>query len=149
MMDDIIDSCIAIWNVRGLNSPLRRQAVSQAISPSRAAVVCLQETKMAIISDRVVRECLGPAFDGFFYLPADGTRGWILLTWQSALVSVSNPHMTENAIIARITVGKLDSWWFTGVYGPQSDWISALSYRSCRLSGICIQGHGLLLEILT
>jgi exonuclease III len=73
---DLVDVCIAIWNARGLNSPVRRLAVSQTISPARAAVVCLQETKMAVISDRVVRECLGPAFDGFYYLPAVGTRGY-------------------------------------------------------------------------
>jgi hypothetical protein len=76
---------------------------------------------MEIISDRVVWECLGPAFDGFFYLPAEGTRGGILLDWQSALVSVSNPHLTANAISTRITVGGTVSCWFTGVYGPQSD----------------------------
>jgi hypothetical protein len=45
---------------------------------------------MAIISDRVVRDCLGPSFDKFFFLTADGTRGGILLAWQSALVSVSH-----------------------------------------------------------
>jgi exonuclease III len=120
-MDDMIDICIAIWNARGLNSLDRRLAVSQAISPSRAVVVCLQETKKATISDRVVRDCLGPVFDGFFYLPAEGTRGGILLAWQSALVSISNPHLTMNAIMARITFGGGHNWWFIGVYGPQSD----------------------------
>jgi exonuclease III len=110
---DVADLCIAIWNARGLNSPVRRLAVSQAIFPSQAAVVCLQETKMAIISDRVVRECLGPTFDEFYFLPAEGTKGGILLAWQSALVLISNPHLTDNAITARITLGGTVSWWFT------------------------------------
>jgi exonuclease III len=118
---DFSDVCVAIWNARGLNSSARRLAVYQAISPSRPAVVCLQETKMAVITDRVVREALGPSFDGFYFLPAAGTRGGILLAWQSALVSVSNPHLTENAITAHVTVGDGDRWWFTGVYGPQSE----------------------------
>jgi exonuclease III len=139
---DVADLCIAIWNARGLNSPVRRLAVAQAISPSQAAVVCLQETKMAVISDRVVWECLGPAFDEFFYLPAEGTRGGILLAWQSALVSISNPHYTDNAITARITIGGSVSWWFTGVYGPQSDADSVPSCRNCRISGICMLGRG-------
>jgi hypothetical protein len=74
---DILDICcthgrpdisFAIWNGRGLNSPARRLAIFQAISPANAAVVCIQETKMAVISDRVVRDCLGPSFDKFFFL---------------------------------------------------------------------------------
>jgi hypothetical protein len=65
---------------------------------------------MAVISDRVVRDCLGPSFDQFFFLPADGTRGGILLAWQSAVVSISHPHFTANT-----------EWWFTGLYGPQRD----------------------------
>jgi hypothetical protein len=112
------DLSLAIWNGRGLNSPARHLAVYQAISPANAAVVCIQETKMAVISDRVVRGCLGPSFDKFFFLPAVGTRGGILLAWQSALVSVSHPHLSTNAITARISIGTDQSWWFTGVYGP-------------------------------
>jgi exonuclease III len=111
----------AIWNGRGLNSPARRLAVYQAISPANAAVVCIQETKMAVISDRVVRECLGPSFDEFFFLLANGTRGGILLAWQSALVSITHPHFTANVVTARISIGVDQSWWFMGVYGPQRD----------------------------
>jgi hypothetical protein len=99
------DISFAIWNGRGLNSPARRLAIYQAISPANAAVVCIQETKMAVILDRVVRECLGPSFDEFFYLPADGTRGGILLAWQSTRVSVSHPHYSTNAVTARISIG--------------------------------------------
>jgi hypothetical protein len=76
---------------------------------------------MAIISDRVVRECLGPSFDKFFYLPANGTHGGILLAWQSAQVSVSHPHYSVNAVTARISIRVDQSWWFTWVYGPQRD----------------------------
>jgi exonuclease III len=115
------DISFAIWNGHGLNSPARRLAVYQAISPANAAVVCIQETKMAVIFDHVVRECLGSSFDNFFFLPANGTRGGILLAWQSTLVSVTHPHFTENALIVRISIGGDQSWWLTGVYGPQRD----------------------------
>jgi hypothetical protein len=76
---------------------------------------------MAVISDHVVHECLGPNFDVFFYLPAEGTRGGILLAWQSGLVSITNPHLTAHSITARCTVSGGRSWWFTRVYGPQHD----------------------------
>jgi hypothetical protein len=76
---------------------------------------------MAVISDRVVREFLGPSFDKFFFLPADGPRGGILLAWQSALVSITHPHFSANAVTSRISIGVDQSWWFTGVYDPQRD----------------------------
>jgi hypothetical protein len=55
------DISFAIWDGRGLNSPARRLAVYQAISLANAAMVCIQETNMAVIFDHVVRECLGPS----------------------------------------------------------------------------------------
>jgi hypothetical protein len=112
------DISFAIWNGRGLNSPARCLAVYQAISPTNAAMACIQETKMVVISDCMVSECLGPSFDDFFFLPANGTRGGILLAWQFALVSITHPHFTVNAVTARISIGVDQSWWFTGVYGP-------------------------------
>jgi hypothetical protein len=92
---------------------------------------------MVIISDRVVRECLGPSFDKFFYLPADGTRGEIFFAWQSTRVSVSHPHYFTNAVTARISIGVDQSWWFTEVYGPRGTWINTPSCRSFRIYGIC------------
>jgi hypothetical protein len=69
----------------------------------------------------MLREYLGPSFDKFFFLPVDGTHGGILLAWQSALVLVSNPHFSMNAVTTRVSMGVDQSWWFTGVYGPQRD----------------------------
>jgi hypothetical protein len=90
-----------------------------------------------------------PSFDKFFFLPADGTRGGIVLAWQSALVSVSHPHYTDNALMACISIGVDQSWWFTGVYGPQRDVASMPSYESCRISVIFMWGLGWWLVIST
>ena len=42
-----------------------------------------------------------------------------MLAWQSEYVTVTNPHMTANALTASISIGGDQAWWFTGVYGPQ------------------------------
>jgi hypothetical protein len=74
-----------------------------------------------VISRVIVDRCLGRAFDSFFFLPAVGTRGGILLTCKSEVVALSNPHFSDNAILACVgDVGAI-GWWFTGVYGPQSN----------------------------
>jgi hypothetical protein len=64
---------------------------------------------------------VGRAFDSFFFLPAVGTRGGILLAWKSDVVAISNPHYSDNALTVRVGDVGTTGWWFTGVYGPLSN----------------------------
>ena len=52
-----LDLVIAIWNARGLNSGARRAVIFQSMAATGAKIVCLQETKMEIITAQIVREC--------------------------------------------------------------------------------------------
>lgn len=68
------------WNVRGLNQPIRREAVRDMVNSTIATVVCLQETKVQDIDNAMVRETLGNQFQGnYSFLPANGSRGGILI----------------------------------------------------------------------
>jgi hypothetical protein len=73
---------------------------------------------LQVVSRAVVGRCLGREFDCFFSLPAVGTRG---VAWKSNVVSLSNPHNSNNTITASMGGQGTSGWWFTGVYGPQSD----------------------------
>jgi hypothetical protein len=119
----MMDMCFSllVWNVRGLNSLARCDSIFQVVLLSGASVVCFLDTKLQVVSRATVDRCLGRDFDCFFFLPADGTRGGILLAWKSAVVSLSNPHYSNNAITARVGAQGDAGWWLTGVYGPQSD----------------------------
>jgi hypothetical protein len=64
---------------------------------------------------------LGREFDNFFYLSAVGTRGGILIAWKSEVVTISNPHLSNNAITVRVGDAGAAGWWFTGVYSPHTD----------------------------
>mgnify|MGYP006973721675 CR=1 FL=1 len=75
----------------------------QAVALVNPAIVCLQETKLHDVSLAVVQQCLGNKFGKFFYLPAVGTRGGILLAWDPLVVQLSDPHYTENAVTALFT----------------------------------------------
>ncbi|KAM3368793.1 hypothetical protein ACQJBY_016988 [Aegilops geniculata] len=70
------------WNVRGLNSGANRTAVRSVITAAAPSIVCLQETKLATVTDSIVLDMLGPLFEDYFFLPATGTRGGILLAWR-------------------------------------------------------------------
>ncbi|XP_059635931.1 uncharacterized protein LOC132278132 [Cornus florida] len=50
---------IITWNVRGLNDPDKRRVVKVTVRKWNAHVICLQETKLASITDDVVRSLWG------------------------------------------------------------------------------------------
>lgn len=112
---------IVIWNVRGLNARARRLVVCSLIATTDASIVCLQETKMALVYSRAVLETMGVEFDEYVYLSADGTPGGILLAWKSRAVAISNLLFTTNILTAKVSTPESASWWISVVYGPQDD----------------------------
>ena len=104
------DIKIAIWNVRGLNARARRYAVRSLINTTGASIVCLQETKMALMCSSAVLDALGSEFDDYTYLPAQGTRGGILLAWKSRMVNVDNHMFSPNTLTTQVsTPSSVDS----------------------------------------
>lgn len=114
-------SKILIWNVRGLNRKARRDAVRMMVESTRPDIVCLQETKKESISRFMVFSLLGNVFDQFTFLPAIGTRGGILLAWKGSVCSALQTRVDEFSILVQFNHDSNLPWWFTGVYGPQSD----------------------------
>lgn len=50
------------WNVIGLNGQIRREAVRDMIRTAKPTIVCLQETKLQLISDEIIVQTLGTQF---------------------------------------------------------------------------------------
>ena len=76
-------AAILIRNARGLNKD-RRNSVREVILSSNVDIVCLQETKVANMNQRLFLSVFGSAFDKFLALPANGTRGGVLIAWKSS-----------------------------------------------------------------
>ena len=110
-----------VWNILGLNSPARRSAIYQVVAAANPSIVCLLETKLEVVMVDLVTHCLGNKFENFFYLPAVGTRGGILLAWDASMVAISHPHYKENALTALVKHLGGAQWWITDVYGTQHD----------------------------
>lgn len=79
---------ILMWNVRGLNSSSRRDAVRVIVDSSKIDVICLQETKMPVITRAMVLSMLGSDFDNnFCFAPSSGASGGILIAWRNRVGS--------------------------------------------------------------
>jgi exonuclease III len=111
------------WNPRGLNSIARRDAVRDLIRDTHASIICLQETKLAVIDAPLISAMLGQNFTAnFAYRPSIGTSGGILLAVSDAHFSLSNVHITANSVSASVTaLSDGSAWSITCVYGPQGD----------------------------
>jgi exonuclease III len=111
------------WNVRGLNNPSRRQVVRDLIQERSCTVVCLQETKILNMSDAIVAETLGQCFiSNYATLPAEGTRGAILLACSQDEFSLANVQIKQHSVTATIRKRRDNtSWTITVVYGPEGE----------------------------
>jgi hypothetical protein len=114
-------SKILILNVRGLNRKARWDLVSTIIASTRPDIVFLQETKNEAISRRMEMTTLKADFDNFLVLPADGTRGGILLAWKGTVCRVITSQIDTYSISVQIESAEGSPWWFTGVYDPNLD----------------------------
>ena len=106
----------------GLNSPVRRDAVRCIMDSSKIDVVCLQETKMSVITRQDVLSMLGNDFDNnFFFLSSSGASGGILIAWRSRLGVVDSSRIDNHCVSVRFSSGIGTAWWLTCVYGPQDN----------------------------
>ncbi|CAN6282117.1 unnamed protein product [Urochloa humidicola] len=112
---------ILSWNVRGLNARARRDDTRLVVDECRAALVCLQETKLAVVDNHIILEMLGTRFLDYAFLPALETRGGILIAARCDAVSLADVHLGCFSITVRVqgADGTLP-WWLSVVYGPQS-----------------------------
>lgn len=84
------------------------------------AIVCLQETKLALITDRDVLAILGQEYLSFVYLPAQETRGGILVAWKSDFVAECN-QIHRHSVSVKFQAEGEQAWWFSGINGPHLD----------------------------
>lgn len=112
------------WNVRGLNEGARQDAVNELVRSTGATIVCLQETKMQLLDQNVVARTVGTKFvNSSAVLPAEQTRGGILLAVNEDFFDLSDIELTTNTTISATITMRADriNWKITVVYGPQGD----------------------------
>ena len=115
-------SHILVWNVRGLNSQARRDAVRTIVDSSKVDVVCLQETKMPAVNRQCILSMLGADFDNnFIFLPSVGASGGLLIAWRACLGVISSSRVDNFSASVQFCPSEGPPWWLTCVYGPQEN----------------------------
>jgi hypothetical protein len=87
---------IFTWNIRGVNNTTCQEDVKQVISIYKPDLVCLQETKMESVSQAIIRNGLGPAYqDSFAYLPTIGASGGIVIAANTSFMCIYIPSLSN------------------------------------------------------
>jgi exonuclease III len=90
---------------------------------TKCTIAALQETKLDSFSAATVRETLGEKFaTNFAFLPAQGTRGGVLIAVDEDYYTLQQAEFRDHSITVLLkSVRTEEEWWFTAVYGPQGD----------------------------
>jgi hypothetical protein len=84
------------------------------------SLICAKESKLELVDSGIVSQTFGPAFDGFDFIPAVGTRGGIILAWRTDHFRITTLHKGEFSITAEVlSLKDAKTWVVTSVYGPQ------------------------------
>jgi exonuclease III len=79
------------WNVRGLNSTGKYNAIREKIEESSCSIICIQETKRATF-DSFVRKMAPKRFNKFAYVPSQGASRGIFMGWSGLMFSGQVTH---------------------------------------------------------
>ena len=110
---------ILCWNVRGANDCSRRKIIKAVVRSQKVDLLCIQETKINLMSEWVVRSIGVGRFLDWRAVDASGTAGGILVCWDKRLLELLDWEEGQFTISCRFR--KVEDgvvWVFTGVYGP-------------------------------
>jgi hypothetical protein len=106
------------WNIRGLNSDDKCNAVCSKIEESSCVIYCLQETKRQSFDSSSIKKLAPKRFNKFSYVPSQGASGGILVEWNGAHFTGQVIQMAQFAITVSFTaVANAERWNLTVVYG--------------------------------
>jgi hypothetical protein len=110
---------ILTWNVRGLNEGRKRLKIRNLLSKWKIDIVCLQETKLKMVSNQIVHSLWRCPYKEWCHVDSIGASGGILLMWDRRVVTkldVCLGNYVAACSFRNVEDGFL--WAFAGVYGP-------------------------------
>jgi exonuclease III len=128
------DYSLLSWNVRGPNNVAKQEEIKQVVQLHKPMVVCLQETKLNHFDPPLINRILGQDYNNnISFLPADGTKGGILLACKDIGYQFTDILIKEFTILVKVIERRtLSQWTLTGVYGPQDNLDKRLFLRELR-----------------
>jgi exonuclease III len=110
---------ILCWNIRGINSEDKHNALRTHIDSSGCAIICLQETKRANFDRFYIRKLCPKRFHKFICFPSDGNSGGLVIIWNSVIFKDELVENISWAVTIKVCSTQSNScWYLANIYGP-------------------------------
>ena len=76
------------WNVRGANDSSKRKLIKSFVRSQKVDLMCIQETKIQLMSEGVVRSLVSGKFLDWRVLDAARSAGGILICWDKRSLEI-------------------------------------------------------------
>lgn len=107
------------WNIRGINSDAKWEAIRNKVAETQCDIICLQETKREFFDDSYIRNFCPPTFDKYEYLPSNGASGGCITLWQRAKFEGFLEFINEYGLTVKLQSQINNSAWvLTNIYAP-------------------------------
>lgn len=112
---------ILFWNIRGINSQEKWDALRDKINESACQVLCLQETKREQFDHFYLKKFCPRGMDSYAYSPSIGASGGLLTIWNGSLFDGKVVQINSYAITVKLLC-RLDNKCIhiTNIYGPSN-----------------------------
>ena len=104
------------WNVRGANDINKRRIIKSVVRKQKVDLLCIQETKIQLMTEGVVKSLGVGRFLDWRALEA---VGGVLICWDKRSLEILECEECQFSISCKFrNVENGVVWVFTGVYGP-------------------------------
>jgi exonuclease III len=107
------------WNVRGLGDDGKCTIVRDHMITANPSVLCVQETKLASLSEGKARSFLPPTLSQFSNADADGSRGGMLTAFNPRLLNLTSSDARRFSLTTSFESTSSDvAFTVTNIYAP-------------------------------
>lgn len=120
-MDNNRNIKILVWNIRGMNSQEKWDAIRAKISESPCHILCLQETKREHFDSFYLKKLCPRNLDRFYFTPSIGAFGGLITIWNSSMFTASLVQANNFVVTVKFDCAmNNNSFHLTNIYGPSS-----------------------------
>jgi hypothetical protein len=108
---------VLVWNIRGLNKPLKQQEIKRSIRSKHVAIICLLETRVKEDNVLRIKDYICPSWMMVHNYDSH-PLGRIWICWDPVIVSMDIVSSTEQVLTCKVTETKESmSWIMAAAYG--------------------------------
>ena len=92
---------ILTYNGRGLGEGEKREQVRRLVLDKHPLVLCLQETKIQVMNDAILKSVWGNNPVGYSYQPSSGASGGLITAWDACRVDLWSSMSFKHVLIIK------------------------------------------------